>query len=48
MLGLAAQFCPAVAAYWQRLQSRDGFLRAVAAETKAGDEQGIPRRQQNF
>ena len=47
-LGLAAQFGPAVAVYWQRLQSRDGFLRAVAAETKAGDEQGIPRRQQNF
>ncbi len=44
-LGLASQFGPAVAAYWQRLKSREGYLRAVAAETKAGDEQGVPRRQ---
>ena len=47
-LGLAAQFGPAVAAYWQRLQARDGYRRAVVVETEAGDAQGIPRRQQNF
>ena len=47
-LGLASQFGPAVAAYWQRLKSREGYLRAVAVETEAGDAQGVPRRQQNF
>lgn len=47
-LGLHPQFGPAVASYWARLQARDGFQRAVASETRAGDEQGVPRRQQNF
>jgi glutathione S-transferase len=42
-LGLDARFKPAVAAYWQRLQARDGFRRAVAAEQRAGEEQGVPR-----
>jgi glutathione S-transferase len=40
-LGLAADFGPAVAAYWRRLQERDGFCRAVRAETLAGDQQQI-------
>src|SRR6202035_1135916 len=31
-IGLAKDFGPNVAAYWQRLQQRDGFKRAVAAE----------------
>ena len=31
-LGLSRNFGPAVAAYWQRLQARDGFRRAVEAE----------------
>jgi glutathione S-transferase len=43
-LGLSAQFGPAVSAYWERLQRRDGFLRAVAAENLASDEQNVPRR----
>ncbi len=43
-LGLAAQFGPAVTAYWARLQQRDGYLRAVAAEDLASDQQGLARR----
>jgi glutathione S-transferase len=43
-LGLSAQFGPAVTAYWARLQQRDGYLRAVAAENEAGDAQGLARR----
>ena len=43
-IGLATNFGPNVAAYWQRLQARDGYRRAVAAERKAGAEQGIPPR----
>src|SRR6202162_5739734 len=38
-LGLSGQFGPAVAAYWQRLQARQGFRRAVAAEKLAGEQQ---------
>ena len=38
-IGLAKDFGPAVAAYWQRLQERDGFRRAVKAETIAGEQQ---------
>jgi glutathione S-transferase len=33
--GLAAKFSPAVAAYWQSLQDRDGFRRAVARQEAA-------------
>jgi len=43
-LGLAPQFGPAVAAYWARLQQRDGYKRAVESENCAGDEQGLARR----
>jgi glutathione S-transferase len=38
-IGLARDFGPAVAAYWQRLQGRDGFRRAVSAENVAGEAQ---------
>jgi glutathione S-transferase len=38
-IGLAKDFGPAVAAYWQRLQARDGFRRAVIAENVAGEQQ---------
>ena len=38
-IGLAKDFCPAVVAYWQRLQQRDGFLRAMKAEDVAGEQQ---------
>lgn len=40
-LRLAARFTPAVAAYWERLQERDGFRRALAAEREAATAQGI-------
>src|SRR6202142_1754164 len=38
-IGLAKDFGPNVAAYWQRLRQRDGFKRAVAAEDLAGVQQ---------
>lgn len=38
-IGLAKDFGPAVAAYWERLQGRDGFRRAVSAENVAGEAQ---------
>ena len=43
-VGLAKDFGPNVAAYWARLQQRDGFKRAVAAERKAGVEQNVAPR----
>src|ERR1700722_1718933 len=43
-IGLARDFGPNVAAYWQRLQTRDGYKRAVAAEERAGVEQKVARR----
>src|SRR5882672_3531031 len=43
-IGLAKDFVPNVAAYWQRLQARDGYKRAVAAETLAGEQQKVARR----
>lgn len=41
-LGLSEKFTPAVAAYWQRLRDRPGFLRAMAAQEQAAREQGVP------
>jgi len=43
-IGLSKDFGPNVAAYWQRLQARDGYQRAVAAETLAGEQQKVARR----
>ena len=43
-IGLAGDFGPNVAAYWQRLQGRAGYQRAVAAETRAGAEQNVAPR----
>ena len=43
-IGLARDFGPNVGAYWQRLQQRDGFRRAVAAEDLAGVQQKVARR----
>jgi glutathione S-transferase len=40
-LGLAGDFPPAVAAYWARMQAREGFQRAKAAQEKASVEQGL-------
>lgn len=42
--GLSEQFTPAVANYWKRLQTRDGFKRAIAAQDRAGEEQGVAPR----
>jgi glutathione S-transferase len=41
-LGLAVQFTPAVAAYWSRLQQRDGYQRALRAQEAAALAQGVP------
>jgi glutathione S-transferase len=43
-IGLAERFGPAVTSYWQRLRARDGYRRAVAAETLAGQQQGVAPR----
>jgi len=40
-LGLADRFTPAVAAYWHRLQARDGFLRALRSQEQAALAQGV-------
>ena len=42
ILGMTLQFTPAVAAYWRRLQQREGFQRALAAQDAAAREQGVP------
>jgi glutathione S-transferase len=43
-IGLSKDFTPGIAAYWQRLQARDGFRRAVEAENLAGEQQKVARR----
>ena len=43
-IGLAKDFGPNVRAYRDRLQARDGYQRAVAAEQTAGVEQGVKAR----
>lgn len=43
-LGLAKDFGPNVAGYFERLQQRDGYRRALAAEDRAGEEQKVARR----
>lgn len=40
-LGLDAQFTPAVAAYWQRLEDRPALLRALRVEQEAAQAQGV-------
>ncbi len=40
-LDLHEQFSPAVRAYWKRLQQRDGFCRAIAAQDRAGADQNV-------
>jgi glutathione S-transferase len=40
--GLAAQFSPAISAYWSHLKERDGFRRAIASQDSAGVEQNVP------
>jgi len=41
-IGLRERFKPATFAYWQRLQQREGFRRALAAQQRAAAEQGVP------
>ena len=41
-LGLAGQFPEAVARYWQHLQARPAFQRALAAQHQAALDQGVP------
>ncbi len=41
-LGLDAQFTPAVAAYWARLQQRMAFQHALATQHQAALDQGVP------
>ena len=41
-LGMDAQFTPAVAAYWARLQARPAFQRALAAQHQSALDQGVP------
>jgi glutathione S-transferase len=43
-IGLAKDFGPGVAAYWARLQAREGYQRALAAEQRAGVEQNVAPR----
>jgi glutathione S-transferase len=40
-LDLDTRFTPAVAAYWQRLQQREGYQAAVRAEHAAAQAQGV-------
>lgn len=40
-LGLVDKFTPGVQAYWQRLQEREGFRRAIEAQDIAAQEQGV-------
>ncbi len=40
-LGIADAFSDPVKAYWSRLQARDGFQRAKAAQVSAAAEQGV-------
>ncbi len=41
-LGLDTQFSPAIAAYWQRLQQRPTYQRALAIQHQAALDQGVP------
>jgi glutathione S-transferase len=40
-LGLDSRFTPSVQAYWQRLQARSGYQRAMAAQETAANAQGV-------
>jgi glutathione S-transferase len=41
-LGLEERFSAAIRDYWYRLQSREGFQRALAAQERAAQAQGVP------
>jgi glutathione S-transferase len=40
-IGLSSRFTPAVQDYWQRLQKRDGYVRAMQAQEAAAIAQGV-------
>ena len=40
-LGLASRFTPSVQAYWQRLQDRAGFIRAMKSQDSPAIAQGV-------
>jgi glutathione S-transferase len=40
-LGLASRFTPAVKAYWERLQQRDAYTRALQSQEAAALAQGV-------
>ena len=40
-LGLASRFTPAVKAYWERLQQRDAYIRALRSQEAAALAQGV-------
>jgi len=40
-LGLDGDFSPPVVAYWERMQAREGFRRAKAAQARAREAQGL-------
>ena len=42
IIGLAPQFTPGVAAWWERLKQRDGYRRALTAQSVAAKAQGVP------
>ena len=41
-LGLNDRFTPAVQAYWQRLQERDAYRRALRVQHEAAEAHGVP------
>jgi glutathione S-transferase len=41
-LGLASRFTPAVTTYWERLQRRPAYLRALQSQEAAAIAQGVP------
>lgn len=41
VLGLQDQYAPALQAYWQRLRERAGYTRAIVAQQRAAQEQGM-------
>jgi len=40
-LGLASRFTPAVKSYWERLQQRDAYVRALRSQEAAATSQGV-------
>ncbi len=40
-IGLADQFTPAVTAYWERLQRREAYIRALQSQEAAAKRQGV-------